>query len=52
MLETNYLFVVYSDDATKTIDEKGSVASKPEKHVLNVLESGWELWYILSCMLS
>ncbi|KAL9333318.1 hypothetical protein Peur_073457 [Populus x canadensis] len=28
------------DDATKTMDEKGSVASKPEKHVLNVLESG------------
>ncbi|KAG5239011.1 RNA recognition motif-containing family protein [Salix suchowensis] len=28
------------DDATKAIDEKGGVASKPEKHVLNVPESG------------
>ncbi|KAJ6385956.1 hypothetical protein OIU77_029006 [Salix suchowensis] len=28
------------DDATKAMDEKGGVASKPEKHVLNVPESG------------
>ncbi|KAG6761565.1 hypothetical protein POTOM_034793 [Populus tomentosa] len=49
--DANRAIEIKNDDATKTMDEKGSVASKPEKHVLNVLESGWELWYILSCIL-
>lgn len=52
MYRNNCPLVVYLDDATKAMDEKGGVASKPEKHVLNVPESGWELWYIFPCMLS